>query len=170
MGYVHDTQMSQFLAPSDFQKTAGTWTAALTNGVISESRTAAAGSFTLLAPITLPGNGAPLKGSCLKSIEFFYAIGSADASDFPTVALYKEILPGVSTGPISGTACEITIDGENDTPGKRKTQGEHHIIIHLDSPAWIDENDVYILTLTVDPAASTVFKYYGAKVSYTLRV
>lgn len=170
MGYVNDTHMSQFLAPSDIIKTSGTWTAALASNVVSESRSAAAASFLLLVPIKLPGNGAPLKGASLKSIDVYYSVVTADAADFATVALNKVTLPESSGSAPSGSACTVTIDTNHDTAAKRKAVGDHHMTITLDSPAWIDEDEAYVLSCTIDGAAATVFKLYGARANYTLRV
>jgi hypothetical protein len=170
MGYVHDTSMSQYIFPGDVSKTAGTWTPAIASSVVSDNRTAAAAAFTLLVPIKLPGNGSGLKGAYLKSIDLFYSIATAEPTDFATVALNKAALPAATGNALTGATAAITLDGGHDTAAKRKTVGDHKLTVTLSTPVWIDEDETYILSILVDAAATTVFKLFGARASYTLRV
>ena len=62
MGYVHDTDMSQFISPFGCGYTAGTWTPTIGTNMVENVRTAADASFTLLIPIEIPSNGVALKG------------------------------------------------------------------------------------------------------------
>jgi len=89
MGYVNDTHMSQFISPAEFEMSAGTWTVAEASNVISRARTAGDASFTALIPVPLPSNDSVQKGAKLKSIDVFYAIGTAAADDFATLSLKK---------------------------------------------------------------------------------
>jgi hypothetical protein len=170
MGYVHDTSMSKFLFSNDILKTAGPWTPAIASSVVSENRTATAAAFTLLIPVKLPGNGSGLKGAYLKSVDLYYSIATADATDFAIVALNKETLPGGTGSAPSGSTVAVTLDGSHDTAVKRKASGDHKLTASLNTPVWIDEDETYILSCVVDAAATTVFKLYGARASYTLRV
>lgn len=170
MGYVNDTQMRQFIPPFMCGKTAGTWTPTIASNVVSDNRTAADASFTLLIPIFLPSNGAHLKGAYLTAIDVWYTIATAAADDFATVELEKMTLPA-SGSALSGAAIEITVDTAHDTAAERKATGDaHKMTITLDTAEWIDEDEVLYLQLVVDAAATTVFKFYGARASFTLRV
>ena len=51
MGYVHDTNMAQFIHPGDFEMSAGTWAVAESSNVVSVDRSAADASVTILVPI-----------------------------------------------------------------------------------------------------------------------
>ena len=92
MGYVHDTHMSQFIPPSEFQHSAGTWTISEASNLMKSARTAADAAFTTLIPIKVPSNSIAKKGAQLKSIDVWYAIGTAAADDFATVELEKVTL------------------------------------------------------------------------------
>jgi hypothetical protein len=167
MGYVHDTQMSQFVSPLQAAYSAGTWTPTLANNTVGNVRTAGDASFTVLVPIRVPSNGVALKGALLKSIDVFYKIATADADDFATVELEKMSIS--AAGAVTGAAVTVAIDTGHDTAAERKVQGEHKMTITLSTPAWVDDDHVYWLELVVDAAAGTMFTLWGARANYTLR-
>jgi hypothetical protein len=170
MGYVHDTQMSQFIFPSVFQHSAGIWTISESNNLMKSARSAADAAFTTLIPIPLPSNNADKKGALLKSIDVYYAIGTAAADDFATVELEKITL-GVDDVAVTGAAVTTTLDSGHDTAAERLAVDTDHVMtITLAAPAWIDDLNAFFVKLVVDCAATTVFTFYGAKANYTLRV
>ena len=171
MGYVHDTHMSQFIPPSEFQHSAGTWTVSEASNLMKSARTAGDASFTTLIPIPIISNESAKKGAQLKSIDVWYAIGTAAADDFATVELELVTLPADDTA-VSGAAVSgVTIDAGHDTANERKAvDTDHCMTITLDDPAWIDDGEFYFLKLVVDAAATTVFTYFGARANYTLRM
>ena len=170
MGYVHDTHMSEFIPPSDFQMSAGTWAMAVASNVVSRDRSAADAAFTALIPIRVPSNASDKKGAMLKSIDVWYAIGTAAADDFATVELEKMIM-GVDDVAPTGAAVTCTIDAGHDSAAERlAVDTDHCMTVTLATPAWVDDGDVYWLQLVVDCAATTVFKFFGARANYTLRI
>ncbi len=169
MGYVHDTQMARFLAPSDIQKTAGTWTPTIANNIASDVRSAAAAAFTLIIPIKLKSNGAKLKGSYLKSIDIWWKNATADLSNFAAPVLNKITLPA-SGSAVSGAEATTTLDAGHDTEAERVTQADHKMTITLSTPVWIGSGETYALTMVITAAATSVFTLYGAQVNFTLRV
>lgn len=169
MGYVHDTHMSQFIPPAAITKTAGTWTPSVVSNVIKEARTAGAAAFTLLIPIPIPSNACERKGAKLKSIDIWYKIATAAATDFATVTLNQTGLPGDADAP-AGAAAAIILDSAHNTAAKRKAEADHKLTVTLDAPVWLSENDAYFLQLVVDAAATTVFTLYGARANYELRI
>ncbi len=169
MGYVNDSQMRQFIPPFMCGKTAGTWTPTIASNVVSDNRTAADASFTLLIPIFLPSNAADLKGAYLTAIDVWYTIATAAADDFATVELEKMTLPA-SGSAVTGEALTVTYDTGHDTAAERKAVNNHKMTVTLSEPEWIDEDEVLYLQLVVDAAATTAFKFYGARANFTLRV
>lgn len=170
MGYVHDTHMARFIPPTDFNFSAGTWAAAISSNVVSMDRSAADAAFTALIPIQVDSNSVALKGSKLASIDVWYSIGTADADDFATVELEKVVLSADDTAP-AGSAVDTTCDGGHDSAAERKAQdSDHCMTVSLDTPAWVDDGDFYWLQLVVDCAAGTVFKFFGARANFTLRM
>jgi len=170
MGYVHDTAMSQFIQPDEIIKTLGTWTDSIASNVAKAVRTAADASFELHIPIKLPSNAEAMKGAYLKSIDVYYTIGTAAADDFATVELSKVTLPAATGSAPTGAAVDTTPDTGHDTAAERLAADDHLMTVELDTPAWIDDDEYYVLQLVVDAAATTVFTLWGARANYTLRV
>ena len=170
MGYVHDTHMSQFIFPSEFQHSAGTWTVSEASNLMKSARSAADAAFTTLIPIPLPSNDSAKKGALLKSIDVYYAIGTAAADDFATVELEKITL-GPDDTAVTGAAVTTTCDTGHDSAAERKAVDDDHVMtVTLSTPEWIDDAAAYFLKLVVDAAATTVFTFFGARANYTLRV
>ena len=170
MGYVHDTHMSQFIPPSEFQMSAGTWATAMASNVVSRDRSAADAAFTAYIPIPVPSNSIAYKGAKLLSIDVWYSIGTAACDDFATVELEKMTLGPDDTAPV-GAAVACTLDAGHDTAAERlAVDDDHKMTVTLDVPAWVDDDHAYWLQLVVDCAAGTVFKFFGARANYTLRI
>jgi hypothetical protein len=169
MGTVHDTHMTQFIPPACIAKSAGTWTPGINSNVLADVRGAGAGACILLIPVLLPSNGLAMKGALLQSLDVFFKIATAAASDFATVELEKASLKADGQA-VSGAAVTCSLDSGNDTAAKRKAIGDHTLTVTLAAPAWIDDQEAYTLQCAVDCAATTVFTLLGARANYTLRV
>jgi hypothetical protein len=168
MGYVNDTAMSQWIPPTAIGKTAGTWTDTLASNAYYQRRTAADANSTLFVPIQLPSNSVAQKGAYLRSIEVIYNVTTAALDDFATVELEK--VSSTSGGTVTGTAPTITIDSGHDTAAERKATGVHRMTVTLSTPAWIDNDEWYVLEMILDHATTSVFDLYGAIANYTLRI
>lgn len=174
MGYVHDTGFSQFVPPNLMGYSAGTWTFAVASNVWSYDRTAGDASFTIYIPIVAPSNSVAQKGAYLQSVEFMYAISAAAADDVTALPkLYKDTLKATAasgSGTLNTSAeATTTLDTGHDTAAELKAADEHRVKLTLSTPAWIDNDEAYHVEMTVDAAAATVFKFFGAIVNYTLR-
>ena len=176
MGYVHDTAMSQFIPPTAFAFSAGTWALAVATNVWSYNRTAADASFTLYMPIPVPSNSAGLKGAYLQSVELMYSIATAAADDFvaATCALYKDTLQATAasgSGTLNTAAIVTgTLDTGHDTAAELKAIDEHRLKWTLTTAEWIDNDVAFHFEAVVDAAATTVFKVFGGIANYTLRL
>ncbi len=169
MGYTHDTQMAQYIPASAIQKSAGTWTPTLAANTVADVRTAADANFNLFIPIKVPSNAAILKGARLKSIDVYYSIGTAAMDDIATVELERMSLnPNASA--VTGAVVPITIDTNNDTTAKRRTMAAHKMTVTLNTPAWVDDNDAYVLYILCDAAATSIFNLFGAVANFDFRV
>jgi hypothetical protein len=176
MGYVHDVAMAQFVPPTAFAYSAGTWAMAVATNVWSLNRTAGDASFTIYMPVPIPSNSVALKGSKLLSVELMYSISTAAADDFvaATCALYKDTLQATAasgSGTLNTAAIATgTLDTGHDTAAELKAADEHRLKWSLTTPAWIDNDATYHFEAVVDAAAGTVFKIFGGIVNYTLRL
>jgi len=169
MGYVHDEHMSKFIHPGAFEMSAGTWTMTEASSVVSNNRTAADASVTVLIPIPIPSNSVALKGAKLASITVGYDISVAALDDFATVELEKTTINADNVA-ASGEAPAITCDVDHDSGAERKALDDHTMTVTIDVPEFLDDGDCYWLKLIIDAAASSVLKFYGAVAHYTLRV
>ena len=129
MGYVHDTQFSQFHSPSDFSFTAGTWTQTIASNVHKTVRTATAAAFTFSLPIKIPANAAALKGCYLKSIDLWYKIATADLTDFASLGLDKSHPHRRCGCPHRGSRHRhprCSSSHRSPAQGSARRQGHHH--------------------------------------------
>ena len=125
--------------------------------------------FNAYIPIPLPSNDSALKGSKLKSIDVYYAIGAGAADDFATVELEKMTL-GADDTAITGAAVTTTKDAGHDTANERKAVDTDHVMtVTLTTPEWMDDAVAFVLKLVVDCAANTVFTFFGARANYEMR-
>lgn len=176
MGYVNDTAMSQFIPPTMFAYSAGTWAMGVASNVWSLDRTAADAAFTIYMPVMIPSNSVGLKGAKLLSVELMYSIATAAADAFvaATCALYKDTLQATAasgSGTLNTAAiCTGTLDTGHDTAAELLAVDEHRLKWTLTTAAWIDNDAAYHFEAVVDAAAGTVFKIFGGIINYTLRV
>ncbi len=170
MGYVNDAHLSVPIPIDTFQMSAGTWTISESSGVVSRARAQADASFNCLIPIKMPiMSSIALQGLKLKSITVWYKIATAAADDFATVELEKAALPADGAA-MAGAAVACTIDADHDSAAERKAADEHTITVSLDTPVFVDDDDVFWLKLVVDCAATTDFIFYGARANFNLNL
>jgi hypothetical protein len=168
MGYVNDTQMSAFTPAEECTGTVGTWAMAVASNVWSLNKSAADNTSVVKIPLHLPANAAALKGALLKSVDIWWACGTG-ANDAVSAALYKQALP-VDGTLSTAAAVTTTYDTGHDAAAERLTLDEHKMTLTLSTPEWVDEDAVYYVELTIDAAATSVDKIFGARANYTLRV
>ena len=168
MGYVHDTAMSQYLSPTCFHFVTGTWTQAAGQvaGTIVMIKAAAAETSVINVPLLVPSNSVALKGSMIASIEVDYEIRTAAATSM-TITLNK-----VTRGADTAVAVVAAITGTQTlTPATTAaTVDQHKDKFTITTPAYIDNDEYYLLKISAVCAATTVLEFLGAVVNYTLRV
>ena len=168
MGYLHDTHMSQFIPPTAFHYVTGTWTDAAGNvtGTIVKQKAAAAETSVVNIPIPIPSNSVTLKGSYLKSIEIDYEILTAAATSI-TATLNK-----VTRGADGAVAVVAAVAETQDLAAATDAADvdQHKLTVTLTTPAWIDNDEEYLLELSCVCAITTVLEFLGAVVNYTARL
>lgn len=170
MGYVHDTTMSKFVPPELVQFSAGTWTDTVAANVWSKQKTAADPAFVAKIPVLPPmqsSNGS--KGCYLKSIDIWWKNGTADLTSL-AATIYKAVLPANGAAFAAPAAQVFTYDAGHDAAAERITQDEHKMTLTLTTPIWVDNDDEVYVELAVDPAAGSVFDYYGARFNFDVRL
>jgi hypothetical protein len=166
---MKNTHMSQWIPPSAIQKSAGTWTPTLSTNLVLDLRTANDSAFNLFVHIPLPSNSQYRTGAYLKSIDVYYKVATAAMDAIGTVALKKMTLPATGTI-VSGADVSVTIDTGHDTDAERLAVGDHTMTVTLDTPAWIDDGEEYVLYIACDAAATSVFTLYGARANFDLKL
>ncbi len=167
MGYVHDTAMSTFIPPTCFHPVTGTftWTAGQVAGTIAMHRAAANQTSVITIPITLPSNSVSGKGALLKSIEIDYEILTAEPTSI-TWTLNK-----ITRG-ADGAAASVSAVAKTDmlAAAAAKTVDQHKQVITLTTPAWIDNDEYYLLECSlVAGAGGTVNDFLAAVANWTFR-
>ncbi len=168
MGYVHDTAMSQFIDPAEFQNSAGTWTATNAANMWYLRRTAANATWVTKIPIKIPQNSAALKGSKLVSIDLFFDI-TVEAMDSVAAVLYKGTLPADGAA-MTTAAVTTTYDTGHDAAGERIDVDQHKMTLTITTPAWLDDDDCYYVEVSGDGGVNGLFDWYGARANFTLRM
>jgi hypothetical protein len=168
MGYVHDTNMSQFIPPNLAHCVTGTWTdvAGQVAGTIVRHKAAAAETSTINIPILLPSNASAQKGSMLKYVELDYEVLVAACTSV-TLSIVK-VVRGVDTAVavVSAPAGTQLLTAATSAA----TVDQHRDRFTLTTPAYIDDDELYFLKASVVAAATTTFDIIGAVAYYTARL
>jgi len=168
MGSVHDTHMAQFIPPNAIHFSTGTITyvAGQVAGTIVAHRAAANQTTLITIPIVIPSNSSGLKGSMLNSIEVDYEIQVAEPTSL-TWTLNK-----VTRG-AEGAVAVVASVTKTDTvaAAAAKTVDQHRQTITLTTPAYIDNDEYYLLEgAMVAGAGGNTSDFLGAVANFTLRV
>ncbi len=169
MGYVHLTDICQFIPPADILKSAGTWTPTYASNVSKDVRGTAEAAFALHIPIVLPGSNLGLQGAKLHSIDVWWKTATASLTSFAAPELNKIALPAHGVA-VSGAELTTTLDADHDTEAERVDQDDHKMIVTLETPVFLEDDYAYILYMALEAAATTAFTLYGAQANFTLRL
>ena len=168
MGYVHDTAMSQFIPPTAMVCITGTWTEAAGQvaGTIAKHCAATDESTDVYIPVLVPSNSVALKGALLKSIEVDYEVLVA-ACDSVTADILK-VTRGAE-GAVAVVDATVAFS-QSPTAANSKTADQHKLVLTLTTPAYVDNDEYYLVKLTFDKAATTTLDILGAVANFTLRL
>jgi hypothetical protein len=166
-GYVHDTAMSQFIPPTAFHCVTGTWTLAAGQvaGTISKHKASNSETTVVNIPILIPSNSVGLKGGYLKSVEVDYELTAAAATS--VTASMNKVTRGADTAVAVVSAVTVTQDLVANSGAQ--TEDQHKLVVTLTTPAWIDNDEYYLLVLTI-VASTAVIDMLGAVANFTLRM
>jgi hypothetical protein len=168
MGYVHDTGMAQYIPPDVMHYVTGTWAdaAGQVAGTICKHKTANAETAVVTIPVKIPSNSAALKGAKLVSIEVDYEILIGACTSVTPVL--NKVTRGADTAVAVVGAVTQTMNLVAGTTAA--TVDQHRMIVTLTTPAWIDNDEYYLLAISAVCAGGTVLEFLGAVANFTLRV
>jgi hypothetical protein len=164
---IHDTHFSQYIPPTAWHYSTGTFTqiAGQVAGTIAVHRAAANETSVISIPIMIPSNSIALKGAKLASIEVDYEILTAEPTSL-TWTLNK-----VSRGADGADASVSAVTKSNDlTDANAKSVNEHKMTITLTTPAWIDNDEYYLLQISLAAGAGgNTADFLAAVANFTFR-
>jgi hypothetical protein len=164
---IHNTHFAQYIPPTVFHPVTGTftWTAGQVAGTIAMNRAAANQTSVITIPIQVPSNSIGLQGVKLTSIEVDYEVLTAEPTSI-TWTLNK-----VTRG-IEGAVAVVAAITKTNTvaDAAAKTVDQHKQVITVTTPAWIDNDEYYLLECSiVAGAGGTVNQFYAAVANFTFR-
>ena len=168
---VNNTHMSQFIPPDACHYVTGTWTdaAGAIAGSIAKSKAAADNTGVVSIPITIPQNSIALQGSKLVSIDVWWECLTA-AMDAVTAAINKMVLPADTAAFAAAVVVAFAYDVGHDTAAERLTLEQHKMTLTPTTPVFLDDDDLIIVQLSMDAAATSAVTFFGARANFTLRV
>jgi len=120
-------------------------------------------------PIMLPSNSVALKGSYIRTIEIDYEI--VDAPLTSVTAAVNKVTRGADGADAVVAAQTFTYDSGHDTAEERVEQDTHKMVLTLDTPIWIDNDEYLLVALTCDQAGDNgVIQFFSATANYTERL
>jgi len=167
---IHNTHMSLWIPPSMCHYVTGTWTdaAGAVAGSIAKSKAAADNTGVISVPINLYQNSIALQGSKLVSVDCWWECLTA-AMDAVTAVINKMVLPADTASFAATSAITFTYSIDHDSAAKRLTLEQHKMTLNITTPAFLDDDDLYIVQLTMDAAATSALTFFGCRANFTLR-
>jgi hypothetical protein len=171
MGYVHDTEMAQWIPPTLMHFVTGTWAdaAGQVAGTIAKAKTQADATGVITIPLIVPSNSGSYKGVLLKSIDIYWDVYTL-ALDALAALIHKVTLPINGAAIAAPDSIAFSYDTDHDTAAERLTLDQHTMTLTLTTPAWIDDGEVYQVQITANCGATSDLQILGARANYTLRL
>jgi hypothetical protein len=164
---MHNTHFAQYIPPTTWHFATATVTqvAGDVAGTIAMNRAAADQTSVITIPINIPSNSIALQGAKLASIEVDYEIKGAEPTSL-TWTLNK-----VARGADTAIAVVASVAKTNTVADAgAKSVDQHKQTITLTTPAYIDNDEYYLLELSlVAGAGGGTEKFLAAVANYTLR-
>jgi len=86
-------------------------------------------------------------------------------------ATINKVTRGADTAVAVVDALTFTYDSGHDAAGERIDVDQHKMILTLDTPIWIDDDEYVLVALSINKAGDTgVFELLGAFANVTLRL
>jgi hypothetical protein len=176
MGYVNDDITLLGASPlGDAVGTVAAWAVGVSEvaGVYCYACDATAEVAHLFVHLRLPSHvvnsiGALDAGFQLKTIEIDYNVKTA-ACAAVTVVINK-VTRGANGAVAVVSTPAFAYDANHDTAAKRYALAPHKMILTLSAPAWVRDDQFYVLDITIDKAATSIVQFLGAWVKGTLRL
>ena len=117
----------------------------------------------------LPQNSGTSIGSYLRSIELWYEV-LVDTLTTCAVVIYKATLPANGAAFAAPASQAFSYDAANVGAPARVSVDEHLLGMTITTPFWLTNTDLVYAVLTAQAGATPTFKYYAARLTFTLRL
>ncbi len=164
---IHNTHFSQYIPPNAMNYVTGTWAdaAGQVAGTVCRHKTAAAETTVVTVPIIIPSNSVALNGCKLASIEFDYEILILACTS--VTAAVKKITRGADTA--VDVVAAVTATQDLAAAVAAATVDQHKLTVTITTPAWIDNDEIYLLQVTIVAAATSTIDVLAAVANFTYR-
>lgn len=164
---INNTHFSQYIPPDGIHYVTGTWAdaAGQVAGTVCKHKSANAETSVVTIPIVIPSNSIALQGAKLASIEVDYEILVTQCTSVTPVL--NKVTRGADTAVAVVAAVTQTMDLVAGSTAR--TIDQHKMTVTLTTPAWIDNDEYYLLQLSFVAAAGTTLDVLGAVANFTLR-
>ena len=168
MGYIHDTHCAQYIPPTAMMPITGTFTdaAGAVTGTIAKHRAAAASTAVINIPIMLPSNSIAQKGAYLLSVEVDYEL-LLDVATSVTASMNR-VTRGADTA--VAVVAAVTVTQDLAAAVAAATENQHKLTVTLTTPVWIDNDQEFLLVLTIVCGATVTVDLLGAVANYELKL
>jgi len=168
---IHNSHVSQFIPPNLCHFVTGTWTdaAGAVANTIVKSKAAADQTAIVTIPIMIPSNSVALQGAKLVSVDVWWEVLTA-AMDAVSALVHLATLPADTAAFGAPAAQTFTYDTGHNTAAARLTLEQHKMTLTITTPPWLDDDQIMLVQLTYDAAATSLLTFFGARANYTLRV
>lgn len=165
---MNNTHMAQYIPPTAWHYVTGTFThvAGAVSGTIAVNRAAADQTSVVTIPIKVMSNSNGMQGCKLVSIEVDYEVFTAEPTSI-TWTLNK-----VTRGADTAVAVVAAVT-KTDTlaAAAAKSVDQHKQVITLSVPAWVGNNEYYLLEMSIAAGAGgNTMKFLAAVANFTMRV
>lgn len=167
MGYVN-SNMAQAIPVSLMQFVTGTWADAVDSNVWTKNKTATDETATVRIPVALATTPNAQEGAKLESVEIHFEVETA-ALDALSAAMYKAAMP-VDGSALVPAEVTVTYDTGHDTAAERIDVDHHQMTLTVSTPFRVEEDELVWVEISVDAAATSVYKQGDAIANFRLRV
>lgn len=174
MGYVHDEDFAFPITPFQCYGTVATWAigAGQVAGALSYKCDATDETAHLFIDIRLPshlGNaqGIAEKGFKVTDFELNFEITAAALDAMSAVINKVKVGADGAVYVVSNPA--FTYDTGHDSAAERIDVDQHKMTLSVTTPEYCEDDEFYVIDLTIDKAATSIFEFYGGVAHGILR-
>lgn len=174
MGYVHDSKFAFPISPFHAFGTVAAWAIAAGQvaGTLVFACDATDETAHLFVEVRTPSHQPDAAGNAVKgfkiasiTLDFEILTAALDAMS----AVINKVKRGADGAVHVVTTPTFTYDTGHDAASERIDVDQHRMTLTLDTEVWVEDDEYYIVDLTIDKAATSTFEFLGGIVSGTLR-